>query len=73
MGNTDAALPADFRSGVNDMAQVPVLEFADKSTGATQRLTQSVAIIEFLDELVSSPPLLPADALAKAQCRQVTR
>jgi maleylpyruvate isomerase len=71
VGNTDAALPASFRSEVNDMAQVPVLEFTDTVTGAVHRLTQSVAIIEFLDDLVASPPLLPADPLARAQCRQI--
>lgn len=71
VGNTHAALPASFRSDVNDMAQVPVLEFIDTATGVVQRLTQSVAIIEFLDEVVSSPPLLPTDPLARAQCRQV--
>ena len=53
------------------MAQVPVLEFNDVTVGAVHRLTQSVAIIEFLDELFPRNPLLPRDPLARARVRQV--
>ncbi len=34
-------------------------------------LTQSLAIIEYLDELHPSPPLLPKELLARAQSRQI--
>ena len=41
---------------------VPVLELDDD-----RRLTQSMAIIEYLDETHPQPPLLPADALGRAK------
>ena len=34
-------------------------------------LTQSLAIIEYLEELYPSPPLLPADALGRARVRSI--
>ena len=36
-------------------------------------LTQSVAIIEYLDELYPDPPLLPAQPLARARVRALTQ
>jgi len=51
----------------NPMAQVPVLEVEEG--GAVHRLSQSVAILEWLEERVPSPPLLPADALGRARVR----
>ena len=36
-------------------------------------LTQSVAIIEYLDELYPNPPLLPAEPLARARVRAITQ
>jgi maleylacetoacetate isomerase len=36
-------------------------------------LTQSVAIIEYLDELHPEPPLLPAEPLARARVRALTQ
>ena len=36
-------------------------------------LTQSVAIIEYLDELYPNPPLLPAQPLARARVRALTQ
>jgi len=47
---------------------VPVLELA-----GGQRLTQSMAIIEYLDETHPSPPLLPAEPLARAQVRALAQ
>lgn len=38
-----------------------------------QRLTQSMAIIEYLDETHPSNPLLPADALGRAQVRALAQ
>src|ERR1700712_3918510 len=34
-------------------------------------LTQSLAILEYLDETVPNPPLLPADALGRARVRSI--
>lgn len=47
----------------NPQGLVPVLEAED------DRLTQSLAIIEWLEELHPKPPLLPKDPLARAQVR----
>jgi len=33
------------------------------------RLTQSLAIIDYLDEMLPEPPLLPPDALGRARVR----
>jgi maleylpyruvate isomerase len=49
---------------LNPQGLVPTLELDD---GAV--LTQSLAIIEYLDELHPEPPLLPADPLARARVR----
>lgn len=47
---------------------VPMLELADG-----QRLTQSMAIIEYLDETHPEPALLPADALGRARVRALSQ
>lgn len=57
---------SDAHTALNPLQQVPVLELAD---GA--RLTQSVAILEWVDESFPEPPLLPAEPLARARVRQV--
>jgi maleylacetoacetate isomerase len=53
---------ADF-AAVSPDRLVPVLEVAGT------RLSQSMAIIEYLDETHPTPPLLPADPLQRAQVR----
>jgi maleylpyruvate isomerase len=55
-------LTPSFRD-LNPLAVVPVLE----TEGA--RLTQSLAIIEYLDEIQPEPPLLPKEPLARARVR----
>jgi maleylacetoacetate isomerase len=50
----------------NPQGQVPVLELEQ---GA--RLAQSVAIVEYLEERWPTPPLLPADPLARARVRML--
>lgn len=47
---------------------VPLLELDDGT-----KLSQSMAIIEFLDEQHPSPALLPADALGRAQVRALAQ
>lgn len=47
---------------------VPVLELGDG-----RRLTQSMAIIEYLDETHPEPPLLPADAAGRARVRALAQ
>ncbi|WP_273773092.1 maleylacetoacetate isomerase [Brucella intermedia] len=48
---------------LNPQALVPTLEV----DGAV--LTQSLAIVEWLDETIPGPPLLPSDAIGRAQVR----
>lgn len=47
---------------------VPLLELDDGT-----RLTQSMAIIEYLDETHPEPPLLPPDALGRARVRALSQ
>ena len=52
---------------VNPQALLPTLEL-DNGT----RLTQSLAIIEWLDEKHPAPPLIPKDSLARARVRSLS-
>ena len=52
---------------VNPQALLPTLELDDGT-----RLTQSLAIIEWLEERHPSPPLIPKDALARARVRSLS-
>ena len=55
----------------NPLGQVPVLAWTDVA-GVEHRLTQSLAILEFLDETWRDrAPLLPADPFARARARQL--
>jgi maleylacetoacetate isomerase/maleylpyruvate isomerase len=59
------------QAGYADIAAdslVPVLELDDGT-----RLSQSMAIIEFLDEQHPTPALLPADALGRARVRALAQ
>jgi maleylpyruvate isomerase len=53
---------------INVQGLVPALGLDDGVV-----LTQSVAIIEYLDELHPDPPLLPAEPLARARVRALTQ
>jgi maleylpyruvate isomerase len=53
---------------VNPQGLVPALVTDDGTV-----LTQSLAIIEYLDETVASPPLLPRDALERARVRSLAQ
>jgi maleylacetoacetate isomerase/maleylpyruvate isomerase len=54
-------------SDVSPDGLVPMLE------DAGHRLTQSMAIIEYLDETHPEPPLLPSDALGRARVRALAQ
>ncbi len=62
----DHKLPA--YGAVSPSALVPTLELDDG-----QRLGQSMAIIEYLDEVHPQPPLLPADAPGRARVRALAQ
>jgi maleylacetoacetate isomerase len=53
---------------VNPQMRVPVLELDNGEV-----LTQSLAIIEYLDELQPQPPFLPSDPLERARVRAVAQ
>jgi maleylpyruvate isomerase len=57
----------EFRK-LNPQMRVPALELSSGDV-----LTQSLAIIEYLDEIEPEPPLLPADALARAHVRAMAQ
>lgn len=59
---------ADYRER-NPMQQVPLLEL--EVGGVTRRISQSLAILELLDELHPEPPLFPRDAWARASVREL--
>ncbi|MEJ2378467.1 MAG: maleylacetoacetate isomerase [Pseudolabrys sp.] len=58
---------AEFRA-INPQMRVPVLRL---SSGEV--ITQSLAIIEYFDDIHPEPPLLPADALARAHVRAIAQ
>ena len=58
---------SEFRA-INPQARVPALEL---SSGEV--LTQSLAIIEYLDDIHPEPPLLPTDALGRAKSRAIAQ
>ncbi|MCA0325137.1 MAG: maleylacetoacetate isomerase [Proteobacteria bacterium] len=55
-------------SALNAEGLVPMLELP-----GGQRLTQSMAIIDYLDETHPAPPLLPRDALERARVRALAQ
>ncbi len=57
----------EFRA-LNPQMRVPALALSGGEV-----LTQSLAIIEYLDEIHAEPPLLPADALERAKVRAVAQ
>lgn len=56
----------DYRA-LNPQGLVPALRTDDGL------ITQSLAIVEYLEETVPSPPLLPADALGRARVRSLAQ
>jgi maleylpyruvate isomerase len=58
-------------AAINRFQQVPTLEWIEESM--TRRLTQSTAIIEYLEELRPDPPLLPRELLKRARVREAVQ
>ena len=62
-------------AGVSAARLVPLLRSwpdettAGEASGGADSLTQSLAIIEYLEEVYPQPPVLPADALGRARVR----
>lgn len=61
---------ADAYRALNPMSELPSLVVRDAGGGEAV-LAQSVAILEFLEETVPSPPLLPAAPVDRARVRQL--
>ena len=59
---------ADAYRAKNPMAQVPTLELTEDD-GARVTLTQSLPILEYLDERWPDPPILPRDPYLRAKAR----
>jgi maleylacetoacetate isomerase len=57
----------EFRA-INPQMRVPALVLSSGDV-----LTQSLAIIEYLDEIQPEPPFLPIDALARAKVRAIAQ
>jgi maleylpyruvate isomerase len=55
---------------INPMRTVPTLELTEG--GQVRRLSQSLAILEYLEERHPSPALLPADPYLRARCRMLS-
>ncbi len=53
---------------INPQMRVPALELSNGDV-----LTQSLAIIDYLDDLHPEPPLLPGDVLARARVRAIAQ
>ena len=56
---------------VNPMEEVPTLELEEEEDGKVRRLTQSLAIIDYLEAYAPSPPLLPRAPFLRARVRQL--
>jgi maleylacetoacetate isomerase len=60
-------LKPDYRA-INPQMRVPALRLT-----SGEMLTQSLAIIEYLDETYPQPPLLPSDAISRAKVRALAQ
>jgi maleylacetoacetate isomerase len=73
---TDVDIDAGHQRGeaflrINPMGAIPAL--VDHADGESPTpLTQSLAILEFLDETFPTPPLLPPDAAGRARVRSLS-
>ncbi len=70
VGNTSSTLPEEYVSK-NPLAQLPTLEIKREGED-TLYLTQSLPIIEYLDELYPEGSLLGSDALTRYKVREIS-
>ena len=72
--NNSTRIPSDVAE-LNPMEQIPILEFVDAQTNETHVLTQSLAIIDFLEDVYPAHSVYPSThnggALLKARVKQV--
>ncbi|ADO69265.1 maleylacetoacetate isomerase [Stigmatella aurantiaca] len=61
---------SDAYRAVNPLRTVPTLEFQEG--GTVRRLSQSMAILEYLEERHPTPALLPAGPWERARCRMLS-
>jgi maleylpyruvate isomerase len=59
----------DGYRALNPMSQVPLLEV--EHDGKVARLSQSMAILEYLEETYPEPHILPSDPIERARARQL--
>ena len=59
---------ADAYRAKNPMAQVPTLEITEDD-GTVTSISQSLPILEYLDERFTKVPILPEDPYLRARCR----
>jgi glutathione S-transferase len=72
VGNNTELIAEEVRSK-NPMDQIPLLEYTNPHTGESQSLTQSLAIIEFLEESYpAAHKVLPTCTTKRARARQVS-
>lgn len=55
---------------LNPMRTLPTLEWTE-ADGSVRRLSQSLPVLEYLEERFPAPALLPADAFLRAKCRML--
>lgn len=59
----------DYATGVNRLSQLPVLEW--EHDGTVHRITQSLAILHYLEAIAPAHPLVPHDPLQAAQAWEI--
>ncbi|MBL4853626.1 MAG: maleylacetoacetate isomerase [Robiginitomaculum sp.] len=69
----DKAHKSDAYLKLNPQGLVPAFEIKGQKLGNGTILTQSMAILEYLDEQHPEPPLLPKDALGRARVRALAQ
>jgi maleylacetoacetate isomerase len=69
----EKAQSSDDYSSMNPMQQVPTLEFMDGESTSVVRITQSLAIIEFLESAFGNRGgrLLPLDPVSRAKVKEI--
>lgn len=68
LGRDGGEQHAEAYSSINPNRTVPALVLADGSA-----IVQSLAAIEYLDEIHPDPPILPADPVARAKARMLAQ